>query len=192
LTRAAGLTLAPTFVPFTPWTTVTGYVELLDLIDSEDLVNQVAPIQLAIRLLVTPARRCSSFPDIASAVDEFDQASLIWPWRHVNPHVDALQDAAMRLVGARVGTSRADTFDALAALARIHASLPSRRSRRTSSTQCRISMSRGTVALNRLPTTSCSFELFRPLTFRENSPHLLARPPATSFALSARLRSGRA
>ena len=53
LCREAGITLVPTFVAFTPWTTLEGYVELLDLLEEMDLVEQVAPIQLAIRLLVT-------------------------------------------------------------------------------------------------------------------------------------------
>src|SRR6185503_10200653 len=53
LCRAAGVPIAPTFVPFTPWTTMEGYVDLLEEISRLDLVESVAPIQLAIRLLVT-------------------------------------------------------------------------------------------------------------------------------------------
>jgi len=48
--RAAGLALAPTFVPFTPWTTREGYRDLLQAIVDLDLIEAVAPIQLAIRL----------------------------------------------------------------------------------------------------------------------------------------------
>ncbi|MEO8078544.1 MAG: CUAEP/CCAEP-tail radical SAM protein, partial [Acidobacteriota bacterium] len=44
-----GLTLTPTFVAFTPWTTPAGYLDLLHAIDRLDLVDHVAPIQLAIR-----------------------------------------------------------------------------------------------------------------------------------------------
>src|SRR5262249_26377489 len=40
----AGLTLAPTFVAFTPWTTVDGYLDLLHAIDRLDLVEHVASI----------------------------------------------------------------------------------------------------------------------------------------------------
>ncbi len=58
LMREAGLTLSPTFVTFTPWTTRAGYRELLELLLDLDLVDQVAPIQLAIRLLIPPARAC--------------------------------------------------------------------------------------------------------------------------------------
>ena len=53
--RAAGLTLSPTFVAFTPWTTLDGYAEFLDDVEALDLVEHVAPVQWTIRLLVTLA-----------------------------------------------------------------------------------------------------------------------------------------
>src|SRR5207248_1758336 len=52
LCRAAGLVLVPTFVAFHPWLALEGYCDLLDTIAQLDLVDHVAPIQLAIRLLV--------------------------------------------------------------------------------------------------------------------------------------------
>jgi radical SAM superfamily enzyme YgiQ (UPF0313 family) len=52
LSRAAGLTLVPTFVAFHPWVTLDGYCDLLDSIVELALADHVAPIQLAIRLLV--------------------------------------------------------------------------------------------------------------------------------------------
>src|SRR5208283_4158691 len=51
--RQAGITLQPTFVPFTPWTTFENYLDLLEQIRRLELIPAVAPIQLAIRLLVT-------------------------------------------------------------------------------------------------------------------------------------------
>ena len=39
LCRDAGLTLVPTFVAFTPWTTLDGYRDLLDVVDELDLVR---------------------------------------------------------------------------------------------------------------------------------------------------------
>ena len=99
LCRDAGVTLVPTFVPFTPWTTLGGYVELLDLLRELDLAEQVAPIQLAIRLLVTSGSPLLDLPDIREAVAPFDPASLTWPWRHHDVRIDALQTAVMQLVG---------------------------------------------------------------------------------------------
>ena len=117
LCRAAGVTLMPTFVAFTPWTTVEGYLELLQAIEALDLVEQVAPIQLAIRLLVTTGSPLLELADIRAATTPFDPASLTWPWRHADPRVDALQEAVMRLVGTNVGASRSETFAAICAVA---------------------------------------------------------------------------
>lgn len=116
--RAEGITLMPTFVPFTPWTTVEGYLELLDVIEELDLIEQVAPIQLAIRLLVTSGSHLLELADIRGTVDAFDPGSLTWPWRHQDARVDALQEDVMKTVGASLGSTRGDTFDAIAALAR--------------------------------------------------------------------------
>jgi len=116
LCRGAGLALSPTFIPFMPWTTVESYAELLDLLIKEQLVEQVAPIQLAIRLLVTAESPLLELPDIARRVMPFDGASLTWPWRHEDGRVDHLQMEAMRIAGAGSGQPRREVFAAIAAL----------------------------------------------------------------------------
>jgi len=128
LCRNAGVTLVPTFVPFTPWTTLDGYAALLEVIETLDLVEHVAPVQLAIRLLVTSRSALLELPDIRAAVGPFDAASLVYPWRHRDPRVDALQASIMALVGACGTTARGETFAAIAAQAREHAGLPPRAS----------------------------------------------------------------
>ena len=71
--------MTPTFVPFTPWTTIEGYVDLLEQIDALELTEGVAPIQLAIRLLVTAESKLLELPDIRDLVDPFDAQSLTYP-----------------------------------------------------------------------------------------------------------------
>ena len=107
LCRDAGITLSPTFVAFTPWTTLEGYEELLRTIEELDLAEQVAPIQLAIRLLITSGSPLLALPDIQAVITEFDPASLTWPWRHRDPRVDALQRSVMQSVSARSKARRA-------------------------------------------------------------------------------------
>jgi radical SAM superfamily enzyme YgiQ (UPF0313 family) len=107
LCRDAGITLSPTFVAFTPWTTLEGYEELLRTIEELDLAEQVAPIQLAIRLLITSGSPLLELPDIQAVITEFDPASLTWPWRHRDPRVDALQRSVMQSVSARSKLRRA-------------------------------------------------------------------------------------
>jgi hypothetical protein len=114
LCREAGLPLAPTFVPFTPWTTLEGYRDLLEQIAALDLVAAVAPIQLAIRLLVTAESALLELPDLRATLDAFDPTGLVWPWRHADPRVDALQREVMRLASDRSAPSRDAAFAAVA------------------------------------------------------------------------------
>jgi radical SAM superfamily enzyme YgiQ (UPF0313 family) len=110
LCREAGVVMAPTFVAFTPWTTLRGYCHMLHAIDRLDLVDQVAPIQFAIRLLVPQASRLLELEEIRAIVGPFDPVSLVYPWRHPDTRVDALQQEIERTVGSRINTSRREIF----------------------------------------------------------------------------------
>jgi hypothetical protein len=114
LCRDAGVTLVPTFVAFTPWTTVRGYVDLLEQIAGLDLIEHVAPIQLAIRLLITAESALLELPEIRATVDAYDAQSLTWPWRHRDPRVDELQRQVMAIVASQPRSSRTAVFDAIA------------------------------------------------------------------------------
>ena len=127
--QQAGVTLAPTFVPFTPWTTIDGYVDLLEQLDALDLAEAVAPIQLAIRLLVTAESKLLELPEVRDLVDPFDAESLTFPWRHADPRVDDLQRAVMQAVAGGSHASRGDTFDRVLALATGTAARPARAKR---------------------------------------------------------------
>jgi hypothetical protein len=124
--RDADVRLSPTFVPFTPWTTMAGYVELLDQLAALDLQEDIAPVQLGIRLLVTADSALLELEDIRTGVDAFDAASLTWPWRHRDPAVDQLQSSVMAIVASRPADSRRAMFDAIDAAARDAARLPQR------------------------------------------------------------------
>jgi len=124
LCRGAGLTLAPTFVAFHPWLTLASYCELLDAIESLDLVDHVAPIQLAIRLLVPEGSRLLTLPEMRPHLGAFDPATLTHRWRHPDPRVDALHEDVMAIVGARLTANRAAVFDAVSALAHARARVP--------------------------------------------------------------------
>jgi radical SAM family protein len=112
-----GLTLSPTFVAFTPWTTLDGYCELLQAIDCLALVDAVAPVQYAIRLLIPQGSRMLELPDVRAVVTHFDARWLTYAWRHADPRVDSLQRAIEALVGSRPGPPRAEVFARVWALA---------------------------------------------------------------------------
>ena len=88
--RNVGLTMQPTFVPFSPWTTPRSYLDLLQVLAEQDLIENVAPIQLAIRLLIPAGSRLLDLAEIRDGVEPFDAAALVYPWKHSDPRVDAL------------------------------------------------------------------------------------------------------
>jgi len=88
--RKVGLTLSPTFVTFTPWTTVKGYLDLLTVLLELDLVDNVAPIQYAIRLLIPAGSKLLDLPEVHEFIDEYNEAGLSYPWTHPDPAVDEL------------------------------------------------------------------------------------------------------
>lgn len=98
LCRDAGLVLSPTFVAFTPWTTLEGYCELLSRIAELGLVENVAPIQLAIRLLIPAGSRLLELEEVRERVGDFDEASLVYPWANPDPRVDGLCGKIQRLI----------------------------------------------------------------------------------------------
>ena len=118
--RELGMTLLPTFVPFTPWTTLAGYNDLLDVIAGEDLCENVAPIQLAIRLLIPAGSRLLELPDVRAMVEPFDSAALIFPWRHEDSRVDALCGEISQIVqrGENLKLSRTEIFSHIRCAAR--------------------------------------------------------------------------
>ena len=99
--RSAGLTLAPTFIPFTPWTTRESYRELLELLVELDLVEHVAPVQLALRLLIPRGSRLLELDDVQAVVRAFDEPALLYRWQHPDPAVDALAAQALRIAASR-------------------------------------------------------------------------------------------
>jgi radical SAM superfamily enzyme YgiQ (UPF0313 family) len=112
IVRAAGLTLAPTFVTFTPWTTWAGYRELLQLLADLELVDNVGPIQLAIRLLIPAGSRLLDLPEIRELAGPFDQAALSHKWQHSDPSLDQLCADLQRLIQReeRGKATRAEIF----------------------------------------------------------------------------------
>lgn len=97
--RTLGMTLHPTFVPFSPWTTLQSYLDLLSVLDQEGLHENVAPIQLGIRLLIPEGSRLLELDEIRNMVEPFDAQALCYPWKNVDPRVDAL-GAAVQAIAA--------------------------------------------------------------------------------------------
>jgi len=115
LTRAAGISLAPTFVAFTPWTTLDGYIALLERLLELQLVESVPPVQLCIRLLIPEGSYLLQLPGFKEQLLPFDPERLGYPWAHGDPRVDALQRDLQALVAQSEaqGLPRREVFAAV-------------------------------------------------------------------------------
>jgi radical SAM superfamily enzyme YgiQ (UPF0313 family) len=112
LTQEAGVALSPTFLPFTPWTTLEGYRDFLRELAGLGLASQVAPIQLAIRLLIPEGSLLLELPEIRDRIEPFDPRGLCYPWRHEDERVDELCSAIQQTIKReeRRKTPRSEIF----------------------------------------------------------------------------------
>jgi radical SAM superfamily enzyme YgiQ (UPF0313 family) len=112
LFRKEGLALQPTFVAFTPWTTLEGYADLLAVLNEQGLTESVPPIQLGIRLLIPAGSRLLELREVQKLVGAFDEAGLVYPWRNPDSCVDRLCEEVQTLMQRceKLGRSRSETF----------------------------------------------------------------------------------
>ena len=105
----AGVTLQPTFVPFTPWTTMESCLDLFQQLARLDLVEAVAPIQLGIRLLIPAGSKLLELDEVCKLVGPFDAKALVYPWKNSNPAVDALCDELQEIAASSEQSKRSRT-----------------------------------------------------------------------------------
>ena len=113
LMRSAGLPLTPTFIPFTPWATLASYADLLRIIAELDLIANVPPVQLSIRLLVPAGSKLLEIPELGDRLGEFDRNALSYRWTSEDPRVDELQREVEAMVQEQelLGLDRASIFE---------------------------------------------------------------------------------
>ena len=126
LTREAGIALAPTFVAFTPWTTLEGYIALLERLVELQVVESVPPVQLTIRLLVPEGSYLLQLPGFKEKLVAFDAKLLGYPWSHPDPRVDRLQENLQAEVARceEQGVPRREAFAAIWRMAHEAAARP--------------------------------------------------------------------
>jgi radical SAM superfamily enzyme YgiQ (UPF0313 family) len=126
--RAAGLALRPTWVAFTPWTTLADYEAMLDFVEREDLVDHVDPVQFSIRLLVPPGSLLAGTDAMRPHLGELVAADFHHRWRHPDPRMERLQErvAAAVAEAADRGEDPAVTFGRIRGLADEAAGRPAR------------------------------------------------------------------
>jgi hypothetical protein len=113
--REIGLALQPTFIAFTPWTSIETYGALLRALAELELVENTSPVQLALRLLVTQNSRLLELPELRAVIGEFDEKALVYPWKHPDAQMDQLASCVFQTVSRRQdqNKSRAEIFGEL-------------------------------------------------------------------------------
>jgi radical SAM superfamily enzyme YgiQ (UPF0313 family) len=98
-TRSAGIALRPTWVAFTPWTTLDGYRAWLDFLEEADLLDAVDPVQYGLRLLVPPGSLLLGHEAMRPHLGHLVAEAFYYEWTHPDPRMDALQRAVSHAVG---------------------------------------------------------------------------------------------
>ena len=105
IVHGVGIALRPTWVPFTPWTTLEDYLDLLQFIDTHGLVYHVDPVQYVVRLLIPPGSYLLKRPETKELSLTLDEASFSYTWVHPDARMDELHKTVNALVesDARAG-----------------------------------------------------------------------------------------
>jgi radical SAM superfamily enzyme YgiQ (UPF0313 family) len=120
--RSSGMTLRPSLVAFTPWTTLDDYLTMFDIVEANDLIDAIDPVQYAIRLLIPPGSALLNQPAQYGSIEKFlgplDQAGFQYQWMHPDPRMDQLHEDISSAVeeAAKAEEDPFDTFYRLRAI----------------------------------------------------------------------------
>jgi radical SAM superfamily enzyme YgiQ (UPF0313 family) len=119
ITRQAGIALRPSLVAFTPWTTLDDYLDVFEVVQRQDLIDHIDPVQYAIRLLIPPGSMLLESDAMRPFLGPLDQAAFTYQWRHPDPRMDVLHRDVTALVetSTKADEDPAVTFARLRALA---------------------------------------------------------------------------
>ncbi|MCI0393340.1 MAG: CUAEP/CCAEP-tail radical SAM protein [Chloroflexi bacterium] len=133
--EAADLPVQPTWVAFTPWTTLDDYLAMLAWIRTRGLIPHVPAVQLALRLLVPPGSALlteigdwrlemnqSLISNLQSPISLFgplESANFGYAWRHPDACMDQLQEQVATVAQAAANNPQADPYQTFAAVERL-------------------------------------------------------------------------
>jgi hypothetical protein len=101
LLREHGIEIRPSWMPFTPWTTLGQVQALLDFVAEHDLVANVDPVQYAIRLLLPEGSLLLEHPDLAPHLGGYDDERATYEWRSADPAMDERHQRLAALIEER-------------------------------------------------------------------------------------------
>lgn len=104
--RRHDVEIRPTWLPFTPWSTLDDLRDTVRFLLEHDLTGNVDPVQLTIRLLIPDGSLLLEVPEVVPYLDGYDPVLASWRWHAADPRVDELQ---VRLSGLlEAGIRRGD------------------------------------------------------------------------------------
>ncbi len=118
IVRDAGIELRPSWLPFTPWTTLDSVGALLEFVAEQDLVWSTDAVQYSIRLLLPNGSLLLESPDDTLALSLRDVVDGSTEWVSISEGVDELQIALAGRAEIADGEPPDVTFTAMWALAR--------------------------------------------------------------------------
>lgn len=106
--RKAGISPQPTWMPFTPWTSLQDYIDLLKWIRNHNLIQQVPVVQLGVRMLLPPESKLIEQEQGSEWLGELDSENLSYRWTHPDPRMDKLYQ---EVIGIAESSADLDSFD---------------------------------------------------------------------------------
>ncbi len=91
ITRAVGVQIRPTWLPFLPWTTPDDIAGIFEFIDMHGLSGATDPVQMSIKLLVPAGSLLEEHPAMIPHLEEYDVPALSWRWAFADPETAVLQ-----------------------------------------------------------------------------------------------------
>ena len=88
--RENEISIRPSLIAFTPWTTPKDYIELLNFIEENDLIYEIEPIQMSIRLLIPPESSLLQLKDLKKYLVDFEPEKFSHTWKHPNSKMELL------------------------------------------------------------------------------------------------------
>jgi radical SAM superfamily enzyme YgiQ (UPF0313 family) len=124
--RSAGIAMRPSFVAFTPWTRMEDYLELIEWVERDELIDHVDAVQFSIRLLIPPGSSLIELEAMRPHLGPLDAAGFSYSWKHPDPRLDRLQleIAAIAERAARTGEDARRTFERIRGFAHETADTP--------------------------------------------------------------------
>lgn len=113
ITRAAGIHIRPTWLPFMPWTTPADIANVFEFIDENDLTGATDPVQMAIKLLIPKGSLLEEHPAVTPHLEHYDTEALTWRWKFADPDTAILHKELERIAASAsdCGQEAAPTLD---------------------------------------------------------------------------------